>query len=1238
MRHFLLLAFLLSFASLVFAQSTIKDQRQKRIEKILESSNVRALDSIAAGKALAESQRMKAIARARAAGMVLDELGRTPEGFALIDFTLEEGPVFLVDDNAEAAITTGATKLHPGGGLNLSITGGGMYRGALGMWEGDSPLTTHAEFNNLGTTRAIYTDITSTIDDHATHVAGTMIAGGVNSFARGMAFGADLSCFDWFSDDNEMAAQAAAGMLISNHSYGTASGFRFSGGSWYWFGGNDLEDPNFGLYNSQARSWDQIVFNAPYYLPVKSAGNDRGDGPAPGGTYLVNSSGTWVPVTSPIREVDGGTDGYDCISTYGTSKNILTIGAVSEVLNYSGPGSVAMSSFSGWGPTDDGRIKPDLVAMGVGVFSSISTSNGSYASFSGTSMAAPNASGSLILLQEHYENLHGLGQFMRASTLKGLAIHTAREAGPWDGPDYQHGWGLLNVEAAAQLISDADSSAKAYLLEDTLTNGTADTMEVYSNGLAFAATLAWTDLPGTTSFSLNDTTIKLVHNLDLRVIDKNTGQEYFPWVLDPANPNNPATTGRNRRDNIERVNFVPAPGTELLVVVEHSGSISNQIYSLIISGTDTANAPLPKISCLGRDSLFPMVEGFESIISSWFQSTSDDMDWLVNTGATPSTGTGPSSAFEGNNYFYVEASNPNNPSKSAVLESSCIPLKARDTLTLSFAYHMSGATMGSLRLEYSFIDGFWDPLWNTAGDQGISWLEDSVTIIAIADADVKFRWTAITGSSWESDIALDDIVISKTIRFNLPDAPASSSVSICEGDQATLTASGAPLGWNYEWFLDTTTAPIATGSSFTTAALSASSTYYVGLDSAGIETFKTPVFVQVNPFSVFQTTAVICPGETYSFNGQNLTTAGVYRDTSINYLGCDSITELTLAVADTFRTALSASICPGESYFFAGQSLTNPGTYRDTLSSALGCDSILELNLSRGDTFYVTTSATICEGESYSYLGTNYSMPGIYIITELSQTGCDSTIELTLTMNDTSIARFRDTVCSGETYVFQGNSYSASGLYRDTMTNSTGCDSILELDLWVRPAILTTTSESICLGESTSFGGNLISSAGIFRDTLTATSGCDSVVELSVTIDQSTSVSTLDTAIAAGDSLLWNGQWYKASGTYRDTLQGMLTCDSVLELNLTIITSTLSYSGNEINVYPNPAKSVIHINQSSFHAHTISLVGMDGKEHLRLENGLEKFVQLQIADLPKGSYVIQLISNQGVYREIVTLE
>ncbi len=502
--------------------------------------------------------------------------GELPDGRVFELIGIEDGqPVYYTTHNINAAATTRASRLWSGGGLGLSLDGSGFS--GLAIWDGGAVLTTHQEFNNTGTVRVTKADGASTLSAHSTHVAGTLIAGGVSASARGMAHRGTLKAYEWTNDNSEMASAAAAGLKISNHSYGYIRGWYNDGSKWTWYGNalvSNQEDYQFGLYDSEARAWDEIAFNAPYYLIVKSAGNDRGEGPA-SGSYPV----------------DGYPDGYDCIGNQGVAKNILTVGAVGDVTNYTGPSSVVMSSFSGWGPADDGRIKPDIVGNGIGLTSSVSSSNSAYASYSGTSMSSPNVAGTLALLQQHYANLNG-GAYMRAATLKSLIINTADECGSTTGPDYRFGWGLLNAEKAAGLIT-RDAESADVIEERILNNGAVHTLDVAAFGTEpLVVSIVWTDPPGAAQGAVLDPlTPALVNDLDLRLLRNST--VYYPYALNRNNPAAAATaTGENNVDNAELV-FIASPVAGLYTIqVDHDGTLAqSQHYSLVISGGVPAASP-----------------------------------------------------------------------------------------------------------------------------------------------------------------------------------------------------------------------------------------------------------------------------------------------------------------------------------------------------------------------------------------------------------------------------------------------------------------------------------------------------------------------------------------------------------------------------------------------------------------------------------------------------------------------
>ena len=500
-------------------------------------------------------------------------------------------PLYLTtDNNIASAATIGTNKIWPGGTLGLNLDGSATsVKGKLAIWDGGKIRNTHVELNG----RVLQKDNVSEINDHSTHVAGTMIASGVNPLAKGMAFGQQqliAYSFTNGSDESEMLDEAAS-LLISNHSYGVGAGWNYNETESRWeFRGaaNADEDYKFGYYSSDAQMWDSIAYNAPYYLIVKSVGNNRDiNGPAVGEPYWrYNASGVMISAGNRPATISSN-DGYDIIPTHGTAKNILTVGAVNPISSgYSRSQDVVLSTFSSWGPTDDGRIKPDVVTNGVNVLSSIGTANNAYDVYSGTSMATPSASGSLLLLQQYYAQLHA-GSFMRSATLKGLAIHTADEAGASPGPDYQYGWGLLNIAKAAEVIkaNNTDHIIEEHVLNNT---GTFSLPVIASGNGTLTATISWTDVKATVtpvSSALDNTSKKLVNDLDIVV--KKGATVYRPWTLSPTVPSAPATRANNSADNVEKVEIPDViPGETYTIEVTHKGTLDRnaQAFSLLVSG------------------------------------------------------------------------------------------------------------------------------------------------------------------------------------------------------------------------------------------------------------------------------------------------------------------------------------------------------------------------------------------------------------------------------------------------------------------------------------------------------------------------------------------------------------------------------------------------------------------------------------------------------------------------------
>ena len=477
-----------------------------------------------------------------------------------LQYITEDGtPIYYTTFNVDAAISTRTNFLNTGGGLGLELNGDDL---TAHVWDGGLARDTHQEYDGAGgDNRFSVGDLSTTLNFHAAHVTGTIMASGVVADAKGMAWQADAVGYDWNNDESEAAAAAAAGMLLSNHSYGY--GMRDQNGDpqlpALWLGG----------YITDSRNWDNIMYNAPYYLMVVAAGNDGYDDTAN---------------TEPL----GGASAFDKLSGHATSKNNLVVANANDaIINVDGTlQSVSKNGSSSEGPTDDYRIKPDITGNGTELYSTYESADDSYNSITGTSMASPNVTGSLLLLQEHYHNLHG--NFMLASTLKGLALHTADDAGD-TGPDANFGWGLLNTKKAAETLTIAAATSGSTIVKElTLNQGDTYQLIVQSNGVdPLLASISWTDTGGTVQTVVNDNTSRLVNDLDVRLTNDTV---YTPWKLTAADSNG---KGDNTVDPYERIDIDGASGFYTLTV-SHKGSLNtgSQNFSLIVSGVVVATTPV----------------------------------------------------------------------------------------------------------------------------------------------------------------------------------------------------------------------------------------------------------------------------------------------------------------------------------------------------------------------------------------------------------------------------------------------------------------------------------------------------------------------------------------------------------------------------------------------------------------------------------------------------------------------
>jgi len=268
-------------------------------------------------------------------------------------------------------------------------------------------------------------------------------------------------------------------------------------------------------------------------------------------------------------------------------------------------------------------------------------------------------------------------------------------------------------------------------------------------------------------------------------------------------------------------------------------------------------------------------------------------------------------------------------------------------------------------------------------------------------------------------------------------------------------------------------------------------------------------------------------------SGKIRTASAVFTDTILNAVGCDSVITINLTIKTASTGSFSAAACG--SYLFNGITRTTSGAYLDTLVNAAGCDSFLTLNLTINSTSTGSISVTACN--SYLFNGNTQTTSGAYLDTLVNAAGCDSFLTLNLTINSTSTGSFSASACGS--YLFNGITRTTSGAYLDTLVNAAGCDSFLTLNLTINPASTGSFSASAC--GSYLFNGITRMTSGAYLDTLVNAIGCDSFLTLNLTINPASSGSF--SASACG-SYLFNGITQTTSGAYLDTLVNAKGCDS----------------------------------------------------------------------------------------------
>ena len=284
------------------------------------------------------------------------------------------------------------------------------------------------------------------------------------------------------------------------------------------------------------------------------------------------------------------------------------------------------------------------------------------------------------------------------------------------------------------------------------------------------------------------------------------------------------------------------------------------------------------------------------------------------------------------------------------------------------------------------------------------------------ESSIVFRIINNSTTGAGNDFMLDDI----EVRLCTPPVDVTMDNEVCEGSSTQFVGSFTNDGTfieplEYRWLKSATgdltsqTSWTAIGSTstlnITNVALSDSGFYRLAVASAGnidlenCRAMSEPFYFSVNPKKYFVYSDTICSNQTYNFNGNSLNITGTYKDTITTVIGCDSIITLNLTVNPLFNDTIYMTICDNDSILFGGQYYSLQGSYTNSLSSVFGCDSLSTLNLTVRPTFNDTIYKTIYSNESVLFGGKYYSLQGIYTDSLKTVLGCDSLSTLHLTVH-----------------------------------------------------------------------------------------------------------------------------------------------------------------------------------------------------------------------------------------------
>lgn len=307
--------------------------------------------------------------------------------------------------------------------------------------------------------------------------------------------------------------------------------------------------------------------------------------------------------------------------------------------------------------------------------------------------------------------------------------------------------------------------------------------------------------------------------------------------------------------------------------------------------------------------------------------------------------------------------------------------------------------------------------------------------------------------------------------------------------------------------------------------------------------------LKVNKPGIGSIDTVICEGQNVEFNGAVFDSTGNYQIWSSTVHGCDSFTILKLKVIPTIRNQLDIAICEGSNFIIGQDTFSSTGAYELAYLSSKNCDSLVTLQLTVNKSLAQIFDTAICDGQSIDFGGIPVGAPGTYQLNLLKADGCDSLITMNLRIKPVYLTKIDTSFCEGNQLQMGSQTFDKSGIYHISLPTKEACDSSFEIKLNVLPVHQLVFNEQICKGNKYTFAGRDYDQSGQYNLVLSNQYGCDSVLTLNLQVNDIFNIN-LDTSICDNGKINLGGIDYTQAGTYVQQLKSQLQCDSIVQINL----------------------------------------------------------------------------------------